>query len=207
MNRFKLAVVLGAMGLAGAVAPASAAPVLFGTSYYDFVASDGISWDDAKTAASALSFNGASGHLATITSGAENSAVFSLITPGTYTQFAGGWLGASDDLGTADGTWEVGPEAGHTFSFYGYENWGGVEPNNNTNGRVYMALFAFDVLQAGEWVDSALGLSRPADPIRGFFVEYQVVAATPIPAALPLFASALGGIGLLGWKRRRQRGA
>jgi hypothetical protein len=29
------------------------------------------------------------------------------------------------------------------------------------------------------------------------------VAATPAPAALPLFASALGGLGIFGWKRRR----
>jgi hypothetical protein len=29
------------------------------------------------------------------------------------------------------------------------------------------------------------------------------VSATPIPAALPLFASALGGLGFIGWRRRR----
>jgi hypothetical protein len=29
------------------------------------------------------------------------------------------------------------------------------------------------------------------------------VAATPIPAALPLFTSALGGLGLLGWRRKK----
>jgi choice-of-anchor C domain-containing protein len=29
------------------------------------------------------------------------------------------------------------------------------------------------------------------------------IAATPLPAALPLFATALGGFGLLGWFRRR----
>lgn len=30
------------------------------------------------------------------------------------------------------------------------------------------------------------------------------LAATPIPAALPLFASGLAGLGLLGWRRRRR---
>jgi hypothetical protein len=29
------------------------------------------------------------------------------------------------------------------------------------------------------------------------------VATTPIPAALPLFASALGGLGFVGWRRKR----
>lgn len=34
-------------------------------------------------------------------------------------------------------------------------------------------------------------------------VAFSGTAVTPIPAALPLFASALGGLGLVGWKRRK----
>jgi hypothetical protein len=30
------------------------------------------------------------------------------------------------------------------------------------------------------------------------------VTATPLPAALPLFATGLGGLGLLGWRRKRK---
>jgi len=30
------------------------------------------------------------------------------------------------------------------------------------------------------------------------------VSAVPLPAALPLFAGGLGGLGLLGWRRRRK---
>jgi hypothetical protein len=33
------------------------------------------------------------------------------------------------------------------------------------------------------------------------------VAATPLPAALPLFAGGLGVIGLLGWRRKRKNAA
>jgi hypothetical protein len=29
-------------------------------------------------------------------------------------------------------------------------------------------------------------------------------AATPLPAALPLFATGIGGLGLLGWRRKRK---
>jgi hypothetical protein len=34
-------------------------------------------------------------------------------------------------------------------------------------------------------------------------LSFEQVAQTPIPAALPLFASALGGLGLFGWRRRQ----
>jgi hypothetical protein len=36
-----------------------------------------------------------------------------------------------------------------------------------------------------------------------YHVTPAVVAATPIPAALPLFVSALGGLGFLGWRHRK----
>jgi hypothetical protein len=32
-------------------------------------------------------------------------------------------------------------------------------------------------------------------------------AATPLPAALPLFAGGLGAMGLLGWRRKRKAAA
>jgi hypothetical protein len=37
--------------------------------------------------------------------------------------------------------------------------------------------------------------------------SFALVSATPIPAALPLFASALGGLGYVGWRRRKSTGA
>ena len=36
-------------------------------------------------------------------------------------------------------------------------------------------------------------------------VEMTGTAATPLPAALPLFASGLGALGLLGWRRKRKK--
>ena len=35
-------------------------------------------------------------------------------------------------------------------------------------------------------------------------ITYSVSASTPLPAALPLFASGLGALGLLGWRRKRK---
>jgi hypothetical protein len=43
--------------------------------------------------------------------------------------------------------------------------------------------------------------------LRGDYIgitDLTVSAATPLPAALPLFATGLGGLGLLGWRRKRK---
>jgi hypothetical protein len=37
--------------------------------------------------------------------------------------------------------------------------------------------------------------------------QYAGFAATPLPAALPLFAAGFGGLGLLGWRRKRKNAA
>jgi hypothetical protein len=36
-----------------------------------------------------------------------------------------------------------------------------------------------------------------------FAVDDLRIAVTPIPAALPLFATALAGLGFIGWRRKR----
>lgn len=51
---------------------AQAAPVQFGNNFYDLISSDNITWQDADTAAASSNFMGVFGHLATITSQAEN---------------------------------------------------------------------------------------------------------------------------------------
>ena len=44
----------------------------------------------------------------------------------------------------------------------------------------------------------------------GFFGGYyigSIASATPLPAALPLFATGLGALGVLGWRRKRKNAA
>jgi hypothetical protein len=48
-------------------------------------------------------------------------------------------------------------------------------------------------------VDTTKGLFGDATPVGG-----PDTPATPIPGALPLFVSGLGGLGLLGWRRKRK---
>ena len=41
----------------------------------------------------------------------------------------------------------------------------------------------------------------------GLTGSFTPVGATPLPAALPLFATGLGALGLLGWRRKRKAAA
>ena len=45
----------------------------------------------------------------------------------------------------------------------------------------------------------------PIDALQYQFVSNEL--ATPLPAALPLFATGLGGLGLLGWRKKRKAAA
>jgi len=66
-----------------------------------------------------------------------------------------------------------------------------------------------DSLTEGFFLDPLVIMGVP----NGFMEEYRTatlaqatsytVSQTPIPAALPLFASALGGLGIFGWYRRK----
>jgi hypothetical protein len=49
-----------------------------------------------------------------------------------------------------------------------------------------------NVIASGDFMLDSLTLNGPT------------AAATPLPAALPLFASGIGGLGLLSWRRKRK---
>jgi hypothetical protein len=55
-----------------AVGTANAVPVLFNGHYYENITNSGMTWDEANTAANAMTYNGMQGHLVTITSREEN---------------------------------------------------------------------------------------------------------------------------------------
>ena len=158
-------------------------------------------WEDAKAAAAGEMFKGATGHLATITTAPEDAFIFGLVSNNPI-GFAGAWLG-----GKAPEGWLVGPEAGTGF---GYENWRINEPNNA--GYAYMSLGTGTT--PGSWLDdstafSPQGVPHPlADPVIGYFVEFEAsdIATIPVPAAFPLLAGGLGLMGLIGWRRKRKAG-
>jgi hypothetical protein len=88
--------------------------------------------------------------------------------------------------------------SGASFDTAGFGNPGGII----TAGTYYLRLFGTPAP-----VSSALlsAISLPTT-ITGS-LTLSAVATTPIPAALPLFASALGGLGFLGWRRKKAMAA
>jgi hypothetical protein len=46
------------------------------------------------------------------------------------------------------------------------------------------------------------GVNDPTDP--QYQVLFSPISATPLPAAMPLFATGLGFVGMLGWRRKRK---
>jgi hypothetical protein len=53
----------------------------------------------------------------------------------------------------------------------------------------------------------ASGYSLASYQSAAWFPTTASVSATPLPATLPLFATGLGGLGLLGWRRKRKAAA
>ena len=82
MKRLALRGVLPAFVLSLVLAPsASASPIPFGGHYYDVIAAPGITWANARAGALSGFYLGLQGHLVTITSVAEDNAVFARIEP------------------------------------------------------------------------------------------------------------------------------
>lgn len=140
------------------------------------------SWTEADTAASAASYLGANGYLATIGSLQENDFLRDLAAGLGLQTFVGAWIAT--------------PGA--------YTNWGGIEPNNG-GAFTYMNIgIPFASIDFGEWADDSGVLGEPSssDPVHGYFVEYEVPTQHPVPEPKTV---ALLGIGLLGLAAARQR--
>ena len=180
---------------------------------YQFVSTP-VLWQQAVDAAAASTLGGVSGYLVTITSQAEqNFNQQHNSSPSTW-MF---WMGANSVQTPGVWKWVTGPEAGTIFSNGNtpvngqYSNWD-TTPNPNYYGPQpngdgpYLVLggatssYYYGVQTPYKWSD---GPSLSAGQGVGYIIEYSHdVSPTPLPAALPLFAT---GLGLVGWLSRRRK--
>jgi hypothetical protein len=143
-----------------------------GHSYQVFVAPGTVTWGTASSVATS-----AGGYLATITSAAENTFVFSLISgvPALWTPNGGGWGSYGPWIGGVNGGSGFGWVTGEAFA---YTNWAPGEPNNGCLGGPFENHIQF-VSSGGStpgpyWNDLADG-GCPAGGIHptGFVVEFS----------------------------------
>jgi hypothetical protein len=180
-----------------------ALPSPFGANDYEFVqvanpySANNNSWSTAFSSATASTFSGVNGHLATVTSQAENDFLLSLVPSGVFTSFTGAWLG-----GKAPEGWLTGPESGSSFT---YTHWVGIEPNNA--GYAYMSIGG-GYGTGGFWADDSdsgapEGIPNSFfDPVIGYFVEYEGTAAHGVPDMPNTFALlGFAFVGMISFKR------
>jgi len=146
--------------------------------YYEVIADDSISWDDADAAAMSMTFLGKFGHLATITSGDEDVFIESLRKD---TSLGEVWVGGFQDPLTTPGagdnwTWVNGEGTfpGNNLGII-YANWDSSEPNDNGGPESYLGIGLFGDDRG--WNDE-----RPLSNIDGYVVEFDTAAAEEVPA-------------------------
>lgn len=140
-------------------------------SFYEYVPSLGITWDQAKAQAEAKEFAGVRGYLVTITSPEENTFVKDRISGATNV-----WIGASDSSEEGIWRWVTGPEGQNGGTVFWrlatgnvtYSAWAGSEPNN-AGGTEHVAVTNWGS-PTGTWNDLR---ATNSGSVKGYVVEYS----------------------------------
>lgn len=113
-------------------------------------AGSAISWTEAKGTAETLSWVGLQGHLASITSEAENVFIRDLLPSQPFT-FPAVWIGGYQPAGSAepDGGW-----CWVTNEPWAYSNWSANEPNDSSPGEGFLEIYAHQGDWWGMWNDN-----------------------------------------------------
>ncbi len=174
--------------------------------YYEWVdLPSPVTWDQSRDAAAVRTYLGLTGHLATVTSQAEQDALFVLL--GGVDALSHHWLGGfqqSSAPGAAEGwRWITGEP-------WMYTNWGTTaEPDSGggENGLQMQFGLQGDNPNAGHWNalprTAAIDFS-PLGSYSGYIVEYETSAAVAeAPSLLVLVFDLVAFGGVVWWLRRR----
>lgn len=134
---------------------------------YDAIAGN-MTWDAASVVAQSMTYNGVQGHLATITSAAENLFITNSFGASTIDMY---WIGGFQPAGSVE------PAGGWTWvtgEAFVYNNWFPPNEPNNLGGQSRI-MFAHPLQPDGKpWDDfSETGTGR------GFVVEFENNQANP----------------------------
>lgn len=148
--------------------------------FYEVIPASNISWNAANAAASGMFHNGIQGHLATLTSQAENDFVENLRSQALpdWPQASEAWVGGFQDPCTPEPGcgWKWVNEEGviptSQFPGAGYSNWQAIEPNNAGAPFFNEQHLTLGRYPAGQWNDS----NEANGAIGGYIVEYDGVA-------------------------------
>ena len=163
--------------------------------FYEQVDGD-ISWTDARDAATAKSFMGSSGYLATSTSAVENQFLVDHFD--TFHHWIGGFQ--FDELAEQAGHWRWVPDEP-----WSYTNWFTPQEPNNSGGPEDFLVFVGSNTPVGLWQDWLVnGVFPPNnefDRPHGYFVEYNppFAGGTVVSEPSSLLLTGIGLVGLLGY--------
>jgi hypothetical protein len=160
--------------------------------YYEVVNLPGSSWAAARDQAAGMSFNGAQGHLATLTSGTENAFVTSLLTASASLQW---FIGGAQPAGSIEplGSWSW-----ITGEAWAYTNWNApLQPDNHPfypEGENALSMYSGSTAKRGQWNDTSMTSTVvPAswEQVGGMVVEYNVPEPGSLALTLPAILAAL----------------